>query len=112
MSLLGWVLASAACICLLFAIAFQLDAMEARYQQRLRDWHPNETGAARVVDFEAWRRSADVWEFRWSHSPEQEQELRAEGFVYAGESGRYPSRLMKRSITQPNQPEKESTCRS
>ena len=54
----------------------------------------------------------DSTDYRWSHSPEQEQELRAEGFVYAGESGRYASRLMKRSITQPNQPEKESTCRS
>lgn len=112
MSLLAIILVWIGIGALLFAIAYQLDAMEARYQQRLRDWHPNDTGAARVVDFEAWRRSTDVWEFRWSHSPEQEQELRAEGFVYAGESGRYPSRLMKRHITQLNQPEKENTCRS
>lgn len=36
------------------------------------------------------------YDYQWSHSPEQEAQLRAEGFEYAGESGRYPSRLMRR----------------
>lgn len=36
-------------------------------------------------------------EYQWSHSPEQEARLRADEF--AGESGRYPSRLMRRTNT-------------
>ena len=35
-------------------------------------------------------------DYRWSASPDQEKELRCEGYVYAGETGRYPSRLMRR----------------
>lgn len=38
----------------------------------------------------------DVTDYCWSASPQQEAELRANGYVYAGETGRYPSRLMKR----------------
>lgn len=34
--------------------------------------------------------------YKWSHSPQQEAELLAAGFTYAGESGRYPSRLFSK----------------
>lgn len=59
MSFLGWSLLFLFFGCLLFAIGCQLDAMEIRYEARLRDlaeqWEANRRGSAKVVDFQAWR---------------------------------------------------------
>lgn len=56
MSILGAALIVTAFICVLFAVAYQLDAYEARYQARLeeraREWKASERGSASVVDFE------------------------------------------------------------
>lgn len=42
--------------------------------------------------------SPEQYLYQWSHSPEQESRLTADGFEYAGESGRYPSRLMRKPV--------------
>lgn len=59
MSWLGLGLVLLAVICLVLAIACQLDAMEIRWERRNRElmerWEANQRGSARVVDFQAWR---------------------------------------------------------
>lgn len=60
MSWLAWTLIFLGAGCLLFAIACQLDAMEIRYEARLRDlaeqWEANQRGSAKVVDFKQWQK--------------------------------------------------------
>lgn len=59
MSPVGLLLVILLCVCVILAIGYQLDAMEARYEARLREaaekWEANRRGSARVIDFQAWR---------------------------------------------------------
>lgn len=59
MSTVGLLFVILLCVCVILAIGYQLDAMEARYEARLQrlaeEWEADRRGSARVVDFQAWR---------------------------------------------------------
>ena len=38
----------------------------------------------------------DCFDYRWVHTPEHAKALEEDGWEYAGESGRYPSVILKR----------------
>lgn len=63
MSPLGWALVFVLCGCVLFAIGYQLDAMEARWEQQNRElaerWEANRRGSAKVVDFHEYLRNKE-----------------------------------------------------
>ena len=48
---------------------------------------------------------ADRRYYQWCHSPETEAKLKADGWEYAGETGRYPSRLMSKRCQCDAEPE-------